>query len=152
MRIPKILFALITLSGCAHQISSDSVVLPKAQVKELLHQCSRTTPENDDGFWPVPDQVAQRVDRDIDKVSTLQSNAGIAIERPRDYFRQYVGIAISGRQFVYINAIRHGAFGRTELPWKTKAITICDGGEISWGALYDPATRNFSQLAINGRI
>jgi len=152
IKISTLLFVLVTISGCARQISSNSVVLPKTQVEVLLHQCSRPTPDKVDGFWTVSDRVAQNVDRYIYKVSTLQSAGGIAINRPSEYFRQYGGVLISGKQFVYINAIRHAALGQTELPWRTKAITICDGGETSWGALYDPASGSFSQLAVNGSI
>ncbi|HTV84331.1 MAG TPA: hypothetical protein VME63_02930 [Dyella sp.] len=152
IKIPALLFVLVIVSGCAHQISSNSVVLSRTQAEMLLHQCSRPTPDNVDGFWSVSDQVAQNVDRDIDKISTLQSTARIAISRPHEYFRQYGGIVISGRQFVYINAIRYTTLGQTELPWKTKAVRICDGGETSWGALYDPATNSFSQLEVNGSI
>lgn len=152
MKIPTLFFTLITLSGCAHQISSDSVILPKAQVKKLMHQCSRPTPDNVDGFWSVSDQVAQNVDRDIDKVTALHSKSGLTIHQPRDYFRQYGGIKLSGKRFIYVNAVRHGAFGRTKFPWKSEAIRICDGGDTSWGALYDPETGDFSQLAVNGQL
>jgi len=151
MKISTLLLILITISGCARQISSNSALLPKAQVKLLLQQCSRPTPENVDGFWSVSPQVAQNVDRDIEKVS-LQSPNGVAINRPRAYLRQYGGIVISGKHFVYINAIRDDAFGQIEIPWKTKEIRICNGGETSWGALYDPATVIFSKLTINGSI
>lgn len=152
MKIPTLVFTLIIVSGCARQISNDSVILPKAQVKNLLHQCSRPTPDNVDGFWSISDQVAQNIDRDIDKVSTLYSKAGFAIHQPRDYFRQYGGIEISGKRFIYVNAIRHSAIGQTKLPWKSKAIRICDGGDTSWGALYDPAIGSFSQLSVNGQL
>ncbi|AAM36619.1 hypothetical protein J155_01899 [Xanthomonas citri pv. citri] len=31
-----------------------------------------------------------------------------------------------------------------------EAIQVCDGGSMFWGALYEPQTGAFSQIAING--
>jgi hypothetical protein len=31
-----------------------------------------------------------------------------------------------------------------------KPFMVCDGGLSAWGALYDPETRRFSELAFNG--
>lgn len=72
---------------------------------------------------------------------------------PDAFFREYVGITIHGRKYVYINAFtaRIAANGRKENDaGKRKPTMICDGGSSFWGALYDPETRQFSELAFNG--
>jgi len=34
---------------------------------------------------------------------------------------------------------------------RTEPVLVCDGGDAVWGALYDPATKIFRDLAFNGR-
>jgi|GEM_PF-3874182 len=68
-----------------------------------------------------------------------------------------VGCAASrfgGKRCVYINAFRNFTGGNSESSedWKHKAVIACDGGNYFWGALYDPETREFSDLSANGRI
>ena len=36
--------------------------------------------------------------------------------------------------------------------WRTQATQICDGGTITFGVEYDPATGQFSNFAFNGSI
>ena len=60
---------------------------------------------------------------------------------------QYVGIKIKGKKFIYINAF---ADSKPPTDWKEKAVIICDGGESSWGVLYNVETGKFSELAFNG--
>ncbi|HEX7294400.1 MAG TPA: hypothetical protein VF251_01525 [Pyrinomonadaceae bacterium] len=71
---------------------------------------------------------------------------GYRVEHPEEYYMQYVGIIVDGKKLIYINA-----FGATEPSdsWKEKAVVICDGG-TAWGVLYDPQTKKFSKLAVNG--
>ena len=68
--------------------------------------------------------------------------------------RRLRGITIRGRRYVYINAFRNFTGGNNESSedWKHKAVIACDGGNYFWGALYDPETREFSDLSANGRI
>jgi hypothetical protein len=73
---------------------------------------------------------------------------GARIKEPNDYRRQYFGIVVGGRRFIYINA--EADFDREEGPPPDDVVLdVCDGG-TSWGALYDPATGRFSELAFNG--
>ena len=71
------------------------------------------------------------------------------------YLRQYVGVTVDGRQYIYINGFAAALLddwpSQVDAPrWKTVAFIGCDGGSAFWGALYDPVTRKFSDLAING--
>jgi hypothetical protein len=51
------------------------------------------------------------------------------------------------RRLIYINA-----FLEPDPPknWRTEPVVACDGGTSFWGAIFDPATGQFSRLAING--
>jgi len=72
---------------------------------------------------------------------------GGRIERMETYRLQYVGLVVAGRKLVYVNA-----FCSAPPPaWDSTALVdACDGGPCYWGALYDPETGRFSELAFNG--
>lgn len=63
------------------------------------------------------------------------------------YYLQYVGIRAGGRRLIYINAV---AVDSAPEQWRTEPVTVCDGGRSYWGAMFDPATGEFSELAFNG--
>jgi hypothetical protein len=132
-------------------------VLPPSQAKAALKQCSRPTPEHVDGTWVIPPDVAMQLEQDLGKLTGLKPTSCCILEAsvrdPDTYYRQYVGITIQGRKYIYINAFRASiADVRRSLrdPSKQKPVIACDGGEGFWGALYDPETRQFSELAFNG--
>jgi len=63
------------------------------------------------------------------------------------YYLQYVGLVVAGNKFIYINAFRSDP----PAGWDSKELVdYCDGGSWFWGALYEPETGNFSELAFNG--
>jgi len=73
---------------------------------------------------------------------------------PGDYYRQYAGLVIAGRRVIYVNGVRSSAIPEGPVPfdWRTQAVQICDGGPITFGVEYDPATRRFSNFAFNGSV
>lgn len=129
-----------------------SVVLPAEQLEEMLRLCSRLGPRVEDveGTWEVPEDVVARLEADLLKLRRLRASCcirGLRIRRPEELFRQYLGIVLDGRRVVYVNF-----FGEEEsFPhWQARAVQVCDGGDYFWGAIYDPVSRRFSQLAVNG--
>jgi hypothetical protein len=60
---------------------------------------------------------------------------------------RYVGVIMDGRRMVCINAFRD-----TDVSWRRQPFILCVGGTGNWGALFDPETRRFSDLAVNGGI
>ena len=85
----------------------------------------------------------------LTRVSRLRTRSGILgvrIKHADRYYRQYLGIIIKNRKFIFINA-----FCDDTPPefWQQTLIDTCDGG-CSWGVVYDVATRNFSHLEMNG--
>jgi hypothetical protein len=134
-----------------------AVVLSPNQVGPTLKQCSRLTPQNVDGAWGVPPAVVAQLEQDLNKLSGLKSSqccdSGRSVKNPGAYLRQYVGVTIRGKKYVYINAfegpithLRHESLDVL----MHRPVIICDGGDAFWGALYDPETRTFSALAFNG--
>jgi len=72
---------------------------------------------------------------------------GWRISDLKGYYLQYVGIVAKGRKLVYVNAFRSS--GPPE-SWRTQPEVVCDGGPYAWGVVYDPGTREFFDLAVNG--
>jgi hypothetical protein len=118
---------------------------------ELTEQCSRTSPGPVESTWTPTDAdvramepaLLERVRRELATATGSQENA-------RDYVRQYGGLVTGGRRVIYT----HGFIERIDDPdegWRTHARIICDGGPITFGVEYDPATRQFSNFAFNGQ-
>lgn len=153
-----LLLPLIALGTTARATPAKHwAILPSDQTQATLHQCSRQTPEHVDGTWEIPPSVAVQLEQDLHKLAELKSHqcctSGAAVGDPDAFYRQYVGITIHGRKYVYINAFpaEIAPPGRKDDgSWKRKPAMICDGGSAFWGALYDPETREFSELAFNG--
>lgn len=85
----------------------------------------------------------------LSRISRLRTESGIVgvrIENPGRYHRQYLGIVIENRKFIFINA-----FCDDKPPeyWRETIVDVCDGG-CSWGVVYDVATGEFSHLEMNG--
>ena len=72
----------------------------------------------------------------------------IRIDHPDKYFRQYVGVRHRGKRQIYINAF---CDDRPPSDWRTRFYVVIDGATCDWHAFYDPGTKTFSDLTINGR-
>jgi hypothetical protein len=121
------------------------VLFPPEKALILTKPCSRPSPANIDGVWIVSPEIVARLEWDLPKIPI--QNSVISFD-PSIYFRQYAGITILGRKFIYISAAK-SIDNQSE--WRNgKVVFSCDGGDSYWGVLYDPATREFSQLAFDG--
>ena len=72
----------------------------------------------------------------------------VQIEHPERYFRQYIGVSHRDQRLVYINAFCDDA---PPPDWRSHLYLVIDGATCYWQALYDPATKSFSNLTINAR-
>ena len=152
MRPRHVLPLLVVLSSCATTVvlPGRSVVLPASE-SEALKFCSRSGPSTVEGAWEVPTDVVAALEQDLHKLSGLKATGccflGGRIRHPEEYFRQYLGLVVGGRHVVYVNAFKSAA---THPHWQAAPVGVCDGGSDYWGALYEPESRRFSDLAING--
>jgi hypothetical protein len=127
------------------------VMVPE-HARDLLRQCSRATPDKVQGVWtPSAAQIAEFETRLPPALAQVkpQHHAG--------YGRQYGGLIVGGRRLIYVNAFPAGALedmDKDRATWADKAthqaFVVCDGGEDFFGALYDPATKTFSEFKFNG--
>ncbi|WP_115553584.1 hypothetical protein [Xanthomonas arboricola] len=149
-------FAVLALAGCAttqapstvptNLKSGQSWIITRQSVAEqVLDTCSRDSPARHPGqitgYWEPSHQQ-------IEQLESRQDALTPSIAEPREFDRQYVGVVIEGQQLIYINAFKLP----NDPPVKParEAIKVCDGGSAFWGALYDPQTGAFSQIAVNG--
>lgn len=135
------------LPGCAAPMHS--AVLGPDQAELVEEQCSRPNPPHYDSTWqPGPEDV-RRLEQDLPALDSLAPAGALPrVGDPAAYDRQYFGIQAQGRRLIYVNAFLEPMANKD---WKHYAIVICDGGTGAWGALYDPASRSFSDFAFNGR-
>jgi hypothetical protein len=84
----------------------------------------------------------------ISKMKILGWGSNIHIDHPEQYYRQYVAILVSGKRMIFVNAFRDAQ----EYPdWHDRLVIVIDGDIGYWQVLYDPATKQFSNLRINAR-
>lgn len=147
------LVAVAAAVGCTHaQLEpGHSAVIPAQNAKIVARQCSRPSPPAFDEAWePSAAQVAI-LEEDLPELAKQRAKGcclvGGRISDVASSWRQYVGLVVGGKKLIYINGFSTRGLGER---WMTEPEIMCDGGESAWGALYDPATRSFSELAFNG--
>jgi len=154
MRSKIWLFALVTmLAGCKNaqlqpvQISRWSVVLPTSEIGNMLHQCSRDTPQKGEGGWqPNANNIAELEARLPDVLREQKENYDLDWSRVLSLEkRQYVGVVRNGKRYVYGNFFPEDESS----DWLDHAISVCDGGGAYFGALYDLQSGKF-ELSFNG--
>src|SRR5262245_22369046 len=123
-------------------------VLLSGSEKAISKLCSRLGPKVDGG-WKTTEQVIATLESNLKRITSLRSAGAIKgkqITHPENCYRQYVPVLVAGHKLIYVNAF----CGIKVSDWRTQFVTICDGGEYVWGALYDPTTGDFSDLEVNG--
>lgn len=156
-----LLTALVLPQPSAPQLRREwAVVLPADYWPSNAYSWCREAPGRS-GYW-VPDSetiaalelaLAPALNRALEQEVKDRDQRPAAAE----YYRQYIGIRIGGRQVVYINgfhrsAVERRAATRPELAdgWRTTALIVCDGGSYYFGAEFDPATRQVANIRFNG--
>lgn len=134
------------------------VVLTGDAARDLAHQCSRVSPGPVSDLWtPTDAEIAALEDQLILRVASELEQRGES-PSPGNYYRQYAGFVVDGRRIIYVNGVDDRGIDSDPGPafhpgnWRTYAIQICDGGTITFGAEYDPATRTLSNFAFNGAL
>jgi hypothetical protein len=128
-------------------------ILTGDAARALRHQCSRVSPGPVTDVWtPTDGDIAALEDQLILRLSSELEQRGES-PSPGAYYRQYAGFVIGGKRVIYVNGVSENAIDAFHPSnWRTYAVQICDGGAITFGAEYDPATRQFSNFAFNGAL
>jgi hypothetical protein len=115
--------------------------------------CHEQSPAEE--IWTPTDKEAARLENDLPRLTGRTSQLTEEpepLDDPLTYDRQYLGVVLDGRRWIYVNA-----FLATEEVLAIEGIdprhdlfVICDGRADHWSVLYDPKRRRFRDLAIRG--
>jgi hypothetical protein len=103
--------------------------------------------------WTPSREQINTLELDLPKLSSLHEDGWIqarTIEDPSSYNMQFLGVETNGNRRIYVNAAC-SAFGMNAAEWNRQLIIVSDGGSCYWHVFYDPNTRRFANLEINGR-
>ena len=140
---------LVTALISVAQPTTRWILLPETEAEHAKQLCSRPGPPKFQTTWKPTEGHIQTMESRLSRISRLRTQSGIVgvqIKHPNRYYRQYLGIMINGKEFIFINA-----FCNDKPPerWRESLIDVCDGG-CSWGVVYSVATGQFSHLEMNG--
>lgn len=163
-----ILFTLVAPIGAALSASSAfnpdwRVTLSGKAARELALPCSRPVPGPVSSNWSPMRRTIDKLEERLAPLLARELARYNSQSSPGDYYRQYAGLVIGGRRIVYVNgfrrqivenAINNARYGGHSNPdsWRYEPVRICDGGDISFGAEYDPETGNFTNFRFNGTL
>ena len=80
------------------------------------------------------------------RYGSVREGAAEIISGWRGYRRQYHGMIEDGRRMLYVN----GFCGQDHPAWRTRHVTVYDGGPCYFGAGYDPVLRRGQDFGVNG--
>ena len=158
MRVVALALALVLCSTAGFAASlGEGVVMPLAKGQDLLDQCSRDTPDVTSYWLPDAGQIAD-LEKALDPAIASALAKRVEMAPDQGYDRQYIGIVTGGQKRIYINGfiheLRETKGAEVSYPpkefWRTNAVVICGGGSYYFGAIYDLATKKFSDFAFNG--
>lgn len=129
-------------------------IFQASQAVQLAHQCSRAGPSPISGTWqPTFQQIAALEPKLSDLLTSQLTPYAKGRFTAANYYRQYGGLVVNGRQIIYVNGFHRDLVMTTpDANWLTRAVLICDGGVIAFGVEYDPATGTLSHFAFNGHL
>jgi hypothetical protein len=138
--------SLAGLIGVASAEDRRAFILSPTMGAELLKQCSRSTPEDVDGFWAPT--TAQIDELEALLVSYLRSTpSGRSLRPLEQYHRQYVGFIKLGKRYIYGSFYAFPFDSKREA---TEPIVVCDGGSSFWGVVFSVESKAFTDLSLNG--
>ncbi len=143
-RIAGLLLLLVSFmtacAGCA-QHGGKFVLLPGSAAGRVVAN---------EGTWHPSPAVLAEAEAALRAIAKLKSGTSARapeIDHPETFFRQYLPIVRNGRHFLYVNAF---CLSTPPNEWRSRLFIVDDGGSCFWQALYDPASKQYSDLRVNG--
>lgn len=131
-------------------------VLSGEQAMALARQCSRISPGPVQSVWTPSAAELDALDTALAFFLAQRLEEAGSTASPGEYYRQAAGFVINGRRVIYVNGVHSDAVERVNpnhpFDWRTQAHLICDGGPITFGVEYDPATGQFNNFSFNGSV
>jgi len=150
--IALILQLALACSPSRHKIQGDHwVIFPAEQAEEMkigswLLSGGQTidywTP-SEKGILELEDGLANFLKKNTESFDSQKSPV---LERLDGYNRQYTGIILDGRKFIYANCLCDDL----GIDWETEYVFILDGGDCYFQFKYHVDTGEYFDLQING--
>lgn len=133
-------------SAVTRKDKPDFVLLPASQTVAYSQRFAKSGVHVDS--WEPTVADIDGAETSLSQISALSdNNPGGHIEHPDQYFRQYLAISIAGTRSLFLNA---ACTVQQDNVWRKHLVFVFDGGKCFWHATYDPSTRKFLELRING--
>jgi hypothetical protein len=146
---------VLLLSGqSGSQAGQHYVVLSPAEAKIAAKDFPRWPRETVNGTWTLSQSDVDGLESNIGHIADIpfpnSAYKDPQIPHPEKYYRQYAGIILDRRRIIYVNALCESAGKDGESYWREKFVLVFDGGACFWNVRYDPQTKRFSELMVNG--
>jgi hypothetical protein len=130
------------------------VVLSPTESAVAAKDFPRWPRETVNGTWTLSQSDVDGLESHLSHIADIpfpnRAYSGSQIPHPEKYFRQYAGIVLNGHKIIYVNALCEEAGNKYETYWREHFVLVFDGGECFWHIRYDPETKRFSELIVNG--
>lgn len=129
----------------------DYALLPESEAitfAKMFGENSKTKVES----WEPTVADIEELEANLLQISTLNENGNGPsrhIDDPHRYLRQYLAVVLNGKPRIFVNAFCTIDADDSNR-WRKHFELAADGGTCFWRAVYDPSTRKFSNLMING--
>lgn len=137
-------------AGASLWNASTRTILTGDSARSLGRQCSRVSPGPIEDVWVPTDTDAAAVDDLLVMFLARKLEERGLSPSPGGYHRQYAGFVIGGKRVIYVNGVEEQLIANGPFDWRTQPVQICDGGTLTFGVEYDPATQQLSNFAFNG--
>src|ERR1035437_2030880 len=125
-----------------------STIITLDKGKDLLHQCSRSTPKKVQEFFNLTQKDIVTLQLNFKKVKLVKNERGKKVKNLITYGFQYLGVIIKDKKYIYVNAFYvktpQDLFTKFK-DWKTYPVVACKGGKSFWGVLFGLEDGTFSQ-------
>jgi len=153
-KVSLLLLGLILMGQRAIQLEKRYVILSPTESENAAKYVSRWPQETVNGTWALSQSDVDGLESNISHIADIPfphpAYKGSQIPHPEKYYRQYAGVILNGRKIIYINALCEAAGNDGESYWREKFVFVYDGGKCFWNVRYDPETKIFSLLQVNG--
>ena len=135
-------------------------LLPTTEAGKMNQPCSRPFPAGLVGSWEPSEADIERAEAKLSgaiKAAFLLLRPEDRRQSPDRYYRQYAGFLRDGKRVLYVNAV---SIDDVERPpgnsmsheWRQRIVNICDGGSVSFGAVYDLDKDAIDSFFFNGTV
>jgi hypothetical protein len=119
-----------------------AVILGGSEGKAIAHACGGTPGAMRSTLTPID---IGRVERQLAPLlaADLRNSGSTAV--PRQYYRQYASGRLGARSAIFVNGFHESLLlsDGEESDWRRSAVSVLDGGDSYWCAVYIKATGEF---------